>query len=251
MWYVNIETKQGPHPPYSTQCVTHSPTYWCVLCGNALSTFMIFSECTSDQFMCGNALSTFMIFSDCTSDQFMCGNALCTLLMFSECTSDQFKCGNALSTLLMFSDCTSDQFKCGNTLCIDNSLVCNRIDNCPDGSDEQFCSKYKMSTHIWLQWNPWIVIILNKSQPLIKSQIKKKLCNMGCHYWWVLYVTRINRLTKPTLRERIAEIENLYFHCQPHHKRHIVWTQPSQVTINCPPHQAIDRPMVPWLTLHQ
>ena len=40
-------------------------------------------------------------------------------------------------------DCGDYEFKCvsGNIVCINNALVCNGIDNCVDGSDEQFCGR--------------------------------------------------------------------------------------------------------------
>lgn len=34
------------------------------------------------------------------------------------------------------STCTSNQFKCNNGQCIDSSLVCNKVSDCSDDSDE-------------------------------------------------------------------------------------------------------------------
>ncbi len=40
------------------------------------------------------------------------------------------------------SECEKDQFACGNGLCKPKLWVCDRVNDCGDGSDEKQCSKY-------------------------------------------------------------------------------------------------------------
>ena len=42
----------------------------------------------------------------------------------------------------MLTACRVDEFDCGNGTCIAETLVCNRVKDCPDNSDETNCGKY-------------------------------------------------------------------------------------------------------------
>lgn len=40
------------------------------------------------------------------------------------------------------SECEQDQFACSNGLCKPQMWVCDRVNDCGDGSDEKACSMY-------------------------------------------------------------------------------------------------------------
>ena len=43
---------------------------------------------------------------------------------------------------LCVSACRADQFRCSNGKCIQNEVKCDGTNDCPNGEDEQGCSKY-------------------------------------------------------------------------------------------------------------
>ena len=48
-------------------------------------------------------------------------------------------------TVLGSKPCPYDSdFRCGDGVCIRSNQVCNRFNNCKDGSDEVNCSKYAL-----------------------------------------------------------------------------------------------------------
>ena len=43
------------------------------------------------------------------------------------------------------SACGENEFKCEDQNCIDQIFVCDSMVDCPDGSDEKYCPRKKMS----------------------------------------------------------------------------------------------------------
>lgn len=49
---------------------------------------------------------------------------------------------NCLMEFPLPLDCEKDQFACDNGMCKPKLWVCDRVDDCGDGSDEKMCGKY-------------------------------------------------------------------------------------------------------------
>ncbi|XP_070566919.1 low-density lipoprotein receptor-like [Ptychodera flava] len=52
------------------------------------------------------------------------------------CT-DRFSCGRA------DADCEANEWRCGDGTCIESWQFCDFREDCPDGSDESRCGRYK------------------------------------------------------------------------------------------------------------
>jgi len=62
----------------------------------------------------------------------------CVWLCFLVLSVNMYKGNNTSASVLTGSqrNCATQLYKCGSGECVDTSLVCNRITNCADGSDE-------------------------------------------------------------------------------------------------------------------
>uniref|UniRef100_A0A8C5MHU1 LDL receptor related protein 12 n=1 Tax=Leptobrachium leishanense TaxID=445787 RepID=A0A8C5MHU1_9ANUR len=56
------------------------------------------------------------------------------------------KKGFRLSFFAGKTKCSNDRFRCDNEKCISDTLKCNHVDDCGDGSDEKLCTKFTRPT---------------------------------------------------------------------------------------------------------
>lgn len=67
-------------------------------------------------------------------------------------------------------DCNENQFKCKDGQCVDKAWVCDHVEDCPDGSDEEadICDHHKVRSESLLNApcssDPCYTIIYNKVQ---------------------------------------------------------------------------------------
>lgn len=89
----------------------------------------------------------------CALNEFECNTTKACIDIRLRC-NDDFNCMNS-SNPFDYSDeldcqrqyvCPENQFKCRNGLCVAPGALCNGIDQCPDGSDEDRCGECSLET---------------------------------------------------------------------------------------------------------
>ena len=97
----------------------------------------IYSNATPIANLCGNSIPSPIISK---------GNALYLIFISDQMMSYRgFRLHFKMEALNnQNSECDSNQFKCRNNKCIERHLICNKNDECGDGSDEQHC-RYQLN----------------------------------------------------------------------------------------------------------